>query len=199
MVTKVKPSAMDKRILRTRQALKNALLELMVEIGYEKTTVQRILERAGVGRATFYVHFRSKEDLLRRSLDGLGKDLAEECKPARIGRVREGSRGSVLLGFTLAFFRHVDSHRRLYRAIVGHESGLIVERQMRRLLAGLVKPDVVLKDRRRNSVEAEMTVQYVVGALMSVVIWWLDRDIKLSPEEMNDMFRNMVLPAIQSA
>jgi AcrR family transcriptional regulator len=200
MVTTVKPSAMDKRILRTRQALKNALLELMVEIGYEKTTVQRILERAGVGRATFYVHYRSKEDLLRRSLDGLGKELTEECKPARLGRVQEGNRGSVLLGFTLPFFRHVDSHRRLYRAIVGHESGLIVERQMRRLLTGLVKPDVVLKDRRRrNSVEAEMAVQYVVGALMSVAIWWLDRDIKLSPEEMDDAFRNMVLPAIQSA
>jgi AcrR family transcriptional regulator len=200
MVMTVKPSPMDKRILRTRQALKNALLELMVEIGYEKTTVQRILERAGVGRATFYVHYRSKEDLLRRSLDGLGKELTEECKPARLGRVQEGNRGSVLLGFTLAFFRHVDRHRRLYRAIVGHESGLIVERQMRRLLAGLVKPDVVLKDRRRrNSVEAEMAVQYVVGALMSVVIWWLDRDIKLSPEEMNEAFRNMVLPAIQSA
>ena len=200
MVMTVKPSGMDKRILRTRQALKNALLELMVEIGYEKTTVQRILERAGVGRATFYAHYRSKEDLLRRSLDGLGKDLTEECKPARIGKVQEGNRGPVLLGFTLAFFRHVDRHRRLYRAIVGHESGLIVERQMRRLLAGLVKPDVVLKDgRRRNSVKAEMTVQYVVGALMSVAIWWLDRDIKLSPEEMDDAFRNMVLPAIQSA
>jgi AcrR family transcriptional regulator len=200
MVTKVKPSAMDKRILRTRQALKNALLELMVEIGYEKTTVQRILERAGVGRATFYVHYRSKEDLLRRSLDGLGQHLTEEWKPARLGRVQEGHRASDLLGFTLPFFRHVDSHRRLYRAMVGRESGLIVERQMRRLLAGLVKPDVVLKDRRRrNSVEAEMAVQYVVGALMSVVIWWLDRDIKLSPEEMDHAFRNMVLPAIQSA
>jgi AcrR family transcriptional regulator len=199
MVMTVKPSALDKRILSTRQALKNALLELMVEIGYEKTTVQHILERAGVGRATFYVHYRSKEDLLRRSLDGLGKDLTEECKPARLGRVQEGNREPVLLGFTLAFFRHVDRHRRLYRAMVGHESGLIVERQMRRLLAGLVKPDVVLKDgRRRNSVEAEMAVQYVVGALMSVVIWWLDRDIKLSPEEMDHAFRNMVLPAIQS-
>jgi hypothetical protein len=38
-----------------------------------------------------------------------------------------------------------------------------------------------------------------VGALMSVAIWWLDRDIKLSPEEMDDAFRNMVLPAIQPA
>jgi hypothetical protein len=44
-----------------------------------------------------------------------------------------------------------------------------------------------------------MTIQYVVGALLSVVVWWLDRDIKLSPEEMNVAFRNMVLPAIQSA
>ena len=195
----VKPSAMDKRILRTWQALKNALLELMVEIGYEKTTVQRILERAGVGRATFYVHYRSKEDLLRRSLDGPGQHLAEEWKPACLGRVQESHRGSVLLGFTLPFFRHLDSHRRLYHSMVGHESGLVVERQMRRLLADLVKPEVVFKDGRRNSVEAEMAVQYVVGALMSVVIWWLDRDIKLSPEEMDHAFRHMVLPAIQSA
>lgn len=196
----VKPNRVDKRILRTRQALKTALLDLMVEIGYEKTTVQHILERAGVGRATFYVHYCSKEDLLRRSLDGLGKQLAVECKPARSGGPQEGNPDSVPLGFTLAFFRHIHNQRRLYRAVVGHESGLIVERQMRRLLSDLIKPDIVLKSRqRRNSVEVEMTIQYVVGALLSVVVWWLDRDIKLSPEEIDHAFRNMVLPAIQSA
>ena len=183
----------DKRVRKTQAALRNALLELMVQRGYEALSVQNILDRAAVGRATFYLHYRNKEDLLRRSLDELRRHLIEEWKLASGGQTK-----SRALGFSLAFFRHVDSHRQLYRAVVGRESGVIVDRQMRRLLLDLVAEGIAYSDHRRSRVRSEMTAHYVVGALMSIVTWWLDYNVKLSPEDIDQAFRQMTLPALQA-
>ncbi len=186
---------LDKRVQRTQQALRDALLDLIVERGYERLTVQNILDRACVGRATFYLYYRSKEDLLRRGLDRLRDQLMHEWQST--SETSKGPRQP--LGFSLAFFRHVDSHRRLYRAVVGRESGIIVDRHLRRVLADLVRADVLsLCHRTQLSSYDDLSVQYVVGALMSVITWWLDRNIKLSPEEMDARFRQMTLLALRA-
>lgn len=62
---------MDKRRQRTREAIETAFVELINERGYAKTTVQDILERSGVGRATFYAQFHSKDDLLEAQVCAL--------------------------------------------------------------------------------------------------------------------------------
>ncbi len=184
----------DKRVQRTQQALRTALVDLIVERGYERLSVQDILDRACVGRATFYLHYRSKEDLLRRGLDGLRDELLREWPSTPAGP--KGSR--LPLGFSLGFFRHVDSHRRLYRAVVGRESGVIVDRHLRRVLADLVRSNLFSwRKRTQLSVEDEFSVQYVVGALMAVLTWWLDHNIKLSPEQVDAKFRQMTLFALR--
>jgi AcrR family transcriptional regulator len=185
---------LDKRVRRTQRALRDALLQLMVERGYEKLSVQHILDRASVGRATFYLHYSSKEDLLRRSLDQLREHLIQECRSAAKGKAQARNP----LAFSLAFFRHVDSHRRLYRAIVGRESGAIVDRQMRRLLADLLTEGLSQDQRAKNKIRAELAAQYVSGALMSIVTWWLDRNVKLSPEEVDGAFLQLTVPALRA-
>ncbi len=166
-----------------------------MERGYERLSVQQVLDRAGVGRATFYLHYRSKEDLLRSSLDQLREHLTQDWQSA----AADDARSSASLGFSLAFFRHVDSHRKLYRAVVGRESGVIVDRQMRRLLADLVREDIRSLGRRtRDGNATDLAAQYVTGALMAMVTWWLDRNIKLSADEINLSFRQMTLPALQA-
>jgi AcrR family transcriptional regulator len=194
----------DKRVRRTQAALRSALLALIVERGYEKSSVQSILDRAGVGRATFYSHFSSKEDLLRRSLDQLREHLIHEWRASARPLLRPSGKSrpatpSTPLGFTLAFFRHVDGHRKLYRAIVGRESGMIVDHEMRRLVTDLVKSEIAASRTRPSSaVHTDMAAQYVAGALMSIVAWWLDRSIKLSPEQIDQAFRQMTIPALQA-
>lgn len=186
---------LDRRIERTRQRLREALLSLIVERGYEKATVQDILDRAEIGRATFYEHFRSKEDLLSSGIEQLRAHLLQEWKSASDAGTRPVER----LGFTLALFRHVDGHRQLYKAIVGRESGVIVERKMRRMLADLVRED--LKSRKsagQNTVSIDLAVQYVVGALWSVLTWWMDYRIPLPPEEMNKIFRQVTFPGLDA-
>jgi AcrR family transcriptional regulator len=184
----------DKRVRKTKQALQGALLELMVEGGYERLTVQRILDRAQVGRATFYLHYRDKEDLLRSSLERL-RELLTQDWPSSTQRAKP----PIPLGFSLAFFRHIDSHRQMYRAVVGRESGAIVDRQMRRLLADLVCEEMGgVQAGKLDRIATDFAAQYVAGALMSIVFWWLDRGIKLSAQEIDSLFRRMTLPAIDA-
>jgi AcrR family transcriptional regulator len=187
----MKNTTIDKRVERTQLALRGALLELMVECGYEKLSVQQIIDRAGVGRATFYLHYSSKEDLLRTSLDGLREILK--------GDWHSTAKGKAPIGFSLAFFQHIDSHRKLYKAIVGRESGAIVDKQMRRMLAELVREDLGSPGKRVpvGSVE-DLAAQYVAGALMAIVTWWLDRNIKLTADEIDSTFREMTIPALQA-
>jgi AcrR family transcriptional regulator len=189
----------DRRIARTRERLLHALLSLIVERGYEKTTVQDILDRAEVGRATFYEHFRGKEDLLGSGIDQLGEHLHIEWK----SRPGDGARSVERLGYTLALFRHVGSHRPLYRAIVGRESGTIVERKMRRTLAALVREDLKSHNSAgqhslATDLATDLAVQYVVGALWSVVTWWMDYQVPLSPEEINGVFRQLTFPGLEA-
>ena len=64
----------DRRISKTRRALKKALTELILELGYEDVTVQDVIDRADVGRSTFYAHFVDKDDLLMAILAELQND-----------------------------------------------------------------------------------------------------------------------------
>src|ERR1700739_3920091 len=71
-------AARERGVRRTRKLLHDAFLELVIEKGYEKTTIQDILDRADVGRSTFYVHYRDKEALLMASFDEMRDQLEGE-------------------------------------------------------------------------------------------------------------------------
>ena len=70
--------AEDRRVQRTRALLLSALLDLIVEQGYEEITVQDIVDRANVGRSTFYAHFLDKRELLLTGVDGLQELLIQQ-------------------------------------------------------------------------------------------------------------------------
>ena len=72
----------DRRIQRTQQLLRGALLSLIQEKGFEALSVQDIIDRANVGRATFYAHFDNKEDLLASGIEGLRASLRERQRQA---------------------------------------------------------------------------------------------------------------------
>jgi|HubBroStandDraft_6_1064221.scaffolds.fasta_scaffold53936_1 AcrR family transcriptional regulator len=185
----------DRRVKRTRQLLADALVSLMVERGYEEVTIQQILDRAGVGRSTFYVHFRDKEDLLRSSLENLRVGLSHQWASS----LTSESKSLGGLGFALPLFQHLDGQRRLYRAIVRGESGMIVDRQLRRILAEMVRMDLGPDPSARlTGARLEAVVQFLVGALMSLITWWMEHEISLSAEEMNCVFLQLALDGLNS-
>ena len=192
------PRRTDRRIERTRKLLRGALVSLIQEKGFEALTVQDIIDRANVGRATFYSHFENKDDLLVSGFEDLRASLK--------GRQRDAfARGRTIddrvLGFSRDVFAHTQEYRDVFRAMVGRRSGAIVERLLHKLVVELVREDVKRMDLRVDSstVHAEALVHFIAGALVGVLMWWLDGRMRLSVDEMNAYFRRPALPAPKAA
>jgi AcrR family transcriptional regulator len=175
----------DRRIARTRKLLQDALISLMIEKGYEDTTVQEIIDRADVGRATFYAHFPDKATLLASRLDDLRAMLLERQRQA------PGN-----FGFAPAMLEHATGHLSLYQAIVSRESGAFVLRRIHRIISDLATLDLKAMGFARASEQRELAVQFVAGAFMAVLTWWLDRGAKLAHSEVDEKFRRLVMQGL---
>jgi AcrR family transcriptional regulator len=186
----------DRRVQRTQQLLRHALVELILEKGYETVTVQDITDRANVGRSTFYAHFSDKEALLVSGFDELKKHIAE-CR--RAARATRKGKDPGALDFSLLLFEHAGSHSHLYRAMVGRESGVAIQNKMRRLVTQLTRDDLAALAPAGGKAAGgtfEGVVHFVVGAFLGVLIWWLDSPHPLPPEEVDALFRRLALPGI---
>ena len=177
----------DSRVRQTRAALLGALPALMMERGYERITIQNLLERAAVGRATFYAHFDSKDDLLAGSVEILRAWLVEAWRQMPDER----------LGFTLPLFEHLASHCAIYEKSIARESEASVERHIRKMLSDLVREDLASRRRHLDHPGAiDLAVEYVVGALWSITVWWMGSSIRLSPVEINALFQRLTFSGL---
>lgn len=184
----------DRRLQRTRELLLDALVHLLMERGYEKLTIQNLLDRAKVGRSTFYAHFQSKDDLLACSIERLRVSLETQWHTA----VRAGSGKSQRLAFTLPFFLHLDSHRRIYHTTIGREHERSIELHMQRMLRELVREDMEQQRVRASEALVDLATRYVVGTLWAVVVWWMDGSKSLPPEEVNQIFQRLTFPGLDA-
>ena len=109
---------MDRRIRRTRRMLSEALFKLIQEKDYDSITIQEITDQADVHRATFYLHFATKEELLATSLETLFVDLGARTKAAsgvkQPSYLKESAAARVL-------FEHIAEYADLYRVLVGQK------------------------------------------------------------------------------
>lgn len=177
--------ATDRRVQRTRQLLQDALISMIIEKGYEATTVQDIIDRANVGRATFYAHFADKETLLASRLEDLRALLSERQ------RQTPGN-----LDFSLQMLEHARGHRSLYQAIVGRDSGAFVLRRIHLTIADLAALDLKALGFKGKPERRDLVAQYIAGAFMAVLTWWLEHGAKLPPPEVDAIFRRLVMPGL---
>ncbi|HJW93792.1 MAG TPA: TetR/AcrR family transcriptional regulator [Thermoanaerobaculia bacterium] len=169
--------AQDRRIARTRETLHQALIDLLIESPYDSITIQQVLDRANVGRSTFYTHFKDKDDLLVAGVDNLRELLAAHRKTGDP------------IAFSRALFEHVHEHRKVYRAQVLTPVWPRIRQRIQDLLADLVRREY---KPRRSKIPPELVAHFVASTFMSVLTWWLDRRTGLSPAEIDALFRELV-------
>jgi AcrR family transcriptional regulator len=181
----------DLRIRRTRGRLGNALVALMQENPIGKITVQEVLDRAAVGRSTFYLHYRDKDDLFLCVLeDGLEMWstalLRKQGKSYRVAPVAE-------------FFMHVGDAKKLYRALVDsgriHAFFELAQGYFARGIARRLR-DMGLKNLVQSELDARSHA--LAGNLLSLLKWWLDRGARESPKAMDELFHRMAWNGLQS-
>lgn len=188
----------DRRVERTEQLLRSALLELIEDKGFEALTVQDIIDRANVGRATFYTHFDNKEDLLISGLDELQQALREKQHEvhAQTNNVQER-----ILAFGYEVFTHTENHRQLFRALSADGTAVVIKRAWHKILFDLVREDVktVFPKEEYSSVPTDALVHMITGALFGLLMWWLEGSTTLSAREINSIFRKLMIPVVTIA
>ncbi len=183
----------DRRVQKTQQSLRNALIELILEKHYDTISVQDIIDRANVGRSTFYLHFRDKEDLFRgdwqRMLEFFVAQITpENLQAGRIFPIRE-------------FFEHLKDFHRLYRALVksgkidrlfGYGQKYLAERIE-------VRINTCFNIERQTTIPIPVLANFLASEVFSQLKWWLDNEMPYPPERMDEIFHRLILPGVNSA
>jgi AcrR family transcriptional regulator len=181
----------DARVRRTRDQLGYALIQLIVEKPINDVTVQDVLDRSGVGRSTFYLHYRDKDDLLISQLEMFLEFMSTSLsvrndKSNRIAPVVE-------------MFHHIGNQNKLARAL--SDSGHLKE--FFDLAEGYFARGIERRLRESGRFakipqrELAARASALSGSLLSLLRWWLDRGEKESPQQMDDMFHRMVWTGLQ--
>jgi AcrR family transcriptional regulator len=180
----------DRRVARSRRALKEALTDLILERGYEAVTVQDVIDRADVGRSTFYAHFLDKDDLLMAILADVEMPAPDHTTWAP---------DDPAFGWTLELFRHFGSGRRLFKAVAGSQSGALARRETTRRLEDLAGAELsrVGAGRKLDALRLEIVVRFLVGTFIGFMDWWMrEENEHLPAEQVDHAFRSLVLPGI---
>ena len=174
--------AEDRRVARTRRSLQRALVELILEKGFDALSVAEICERADVGRTTFYAHYADKSDLLQGSLEGLGEHLREANRGPEDPSVHPA------LAFVRPMLEHAAEQADLFAALMRGRGGAFMQDLVHDIWCELI--------RERLSEPDELQVQAIAGGLGAAVEWWLTRAPDLAPAEVDARFRAAFEPGL---
>ena len=181
----------DERIRRTHERLGSALLTLILERPIDEVTVQQVLDRASVGRSTFYLHYRDKEDLLLSQLEGF-----LEIMSTALSVRKENSHRVVPVA---ELFAHIGNQNKLYRALADsgrlHDFFDLAQGYFARGVERRLTESKRLSNLSQREVAARASA--LAGSMLSLLQWWLDRGEKESPEAMDKLFHGMVWSGLQ--
>lgn len=165
----------DRRVSRTRRSIDTAFLTLLKQRGYEAVGVSDIVREADVGRATFYEHYTSKDDLLRSQLRHVS------------GMLRVVGESAPVLDAT-PLLAHIRDVPLLYRLIAGHTAAA---RTLRLLQDVLEERAAALLDgmRLREPLEPAVAARMMVGSLCALLAWWTERGMPETPAEVQRLFQ----------
>jgi len=183
-----KEVVVDRRIQKTKKALTEALINLILEKGYEKVTIQNIIDKANVGRSTFYIHYESKEQLLLDGHNNLNVKMFFDEKD------------EVEINFE-NLFDHVAENLQLAKAMLGKKGG--------NMMIEFFKNSVALKIKRKfgsqfaKGKSAQKLVGYLCdaagAAVISLLVSWIEDEMIFTSKEMSLKCHCMVSAVFEKA
>lgn len=180
--TKPRPKT-DRRILRTRDALGDAMMALLHEKSFDQITVQEVLDRAGVGRATFYAHYRDKHDLFLSDVEEFLEHVSgvlkrQNANPRRLFPVRE-------------FLTHIRDVREFHAALVKSDKLNEVWTLARGFFARSIEERLQAAGLQLDPAQRSARAHALAGSFFSLLDWWIDKGMKADPKEMDELFHRM--------
>jgi AcrR family transcriptional regulator len=183
----IRPETRDRRVRKTKASLRNALIDLAHEKPYDSIAVKEILERADIGRSTFYMHFQNKDELLASGIHEMLRSMA--------GRPRRPNPVEQMLAFSLPILEYISEHRHTDGPKMMREGRVAMHDHLEGVLANLIAEDV-RRDQLATTMPAELVAGHIAATFVLVLNWWIDSEPSLSPAEIDARFRALVRPVL---
>jgi AcrR family transcriptional regulator len=179
---KTSEQAIDLRVRRTRKLLWEALLAEMSERAFEDITVTDICDRAMVHRTTFYKHYEDKYALLEQGMRQMYSELVGEAQHAPPSAFSQDDPPP----YFIRLFEHVAERQRFYRLMLCGEGVARFQRLVKDYVAEIVETRAagMISVHQPSWAPLAMHVQYFSGAVLSLLAWWLENDMPVSPHQM---------------
>jgi AcrR family transcriptional regulator len=179
------PTRHERRRLQTRKLLIQTTLQLVLEKGYDSISIQDITDRADLGRGTFYIHFKDKEEVVWTAFRELFQELEQEAH-----KHLDRNLPQVEYFGLLNIFRHADKNRDLYLVMFGGQGSAILTARVQDFLA-----DVFVYDIRNAppppevnfNLPEEIEAQLLTGVISRLLYWWLETPNDYTAEQMAAM------------
>lgn len=187
---------MDRRQQKTRAAIFDAFCALLAEQPYHKITVQEIIDRANVGRTTFYAHFETKDDLLRALCQELFRHIVDRAVDATHTHGQQGP-GDAPRSVFWHLLRHLQENDHNILGLLSGQSSQLFLEDFKGSLEELVRTQVVeprVSD--TSSVPRDFLVNHIAGSFVEMVLWWIRGRMKQTPEELDAWFQAVMDPIL---
>ncbi|MBI5953913.1 MAG: TetR/AcrR family transcriptional regulator [Chloroflexi bacterium] len=186
------PKKNDRRINRTRETLFHALSALMLEKRYDDITVQDIIDRANVGRSTFYAHYQDKEDLAVSNMITILDALANTMEQSNT------EPGQFLPGRGL--FEHIRENYQMFKALTsGHGLDLFFQKGQEYWSGRMTtRLQAMLPAGQEASVPIPVLAHYVSGTFVTLLKWWIDNKMPYTSDRMAEIVEQLVTPSVQA-
>lgn len=179
------PSRHERRRMQTRKLLIQSTLQLVLEKGYDAISIQDITDRADLGRGTFYIHFKDKEEVIWTAFRDLFQELEQEAHEKLDRRLPQ-----VEYYGLLNIFSHATENRDLYRVMFGRQGSAELASRAQDFLANAILTDI--RDASEPpeinfDLPEEIEAQFLTGVISRLLSWWLDTPTDYSAEQMAAM------------
>jgi AcrR family transcriptional regulator len=185
-----RPETSDRRVRRTKESLHDALIGLAREKPYPSIAVKEILERANVGRSTFYTHFRDKDDLLESGIHDILRSIHRQPRAA--------STVERVIAFSLPLLKHIDEHRRAKGPKMTRQGRVIMHEHMQHVLSSLIADELAMRPPGCSTFQIPnaLVARHVASTFVLVLNWWVENDAPLTPADVDARFRALVVPTL---
>ncbi|MCJ7696227.1 MAG: TetR/AcrR family transcriptional regulator [Anaerolineaceae bacterium] len=179
----------DRRVQRTRKLLRESMLALIMERGYDEIAIQDVTEKANLGRATFYLHYKEKDDLLADVMQQLFDSFSIQAPQLlesqwRLDDVKPLEK----------LFEFAESNYDFYRIMIFGKGSITASRQLHQAIAINIQR-ALESEIEITGAEAILPVAYLAnhfaGELLAVIFWWLDNEMPYTPLEMATMYQKV--------
>ncbi|WP_141500015.1 TetR/AcrR family transcriptional regulator [Paenibacillus luteus] len=168
-------SKVDRRIIKSQEAIKKAVIELMGEKNFNQITIQDISDSANVSRRTIYLHYLDKYDLL----DKLIEEHINELR-----KLRKSSSEMDFIDGGLIWFEYLERNFLFFSTMLASQGALSFRNQFLEFVLEGLKEEVNSEESKNHGLRQEIVLRFVAGAYVEIVEWWFKNEMPEPPRVM---------------